>query len=120
MNKSQRQIRKSLKLLGIKRLHNFIRHNDIQDSNCKVVSFLKDALEEGRDLEEELLGRDDPVDNFMGSGYVLRVKPLGNNCFKIEIGYHAGGTTGDGGDWEVTFDDEGNVVNIIHGGFWIA
>lgn len=56
MNERQLQIRRSLAVLGLERLTNFIRADLTQASQVRAVEILKDALDRGEDLEAELLG----------------------------------------------------------------
>ena len=53
-------------------------------------------------------------------GYELSVKERGPSRYWIAFGCVVGPTAGDGGEWEVAFDEEGRVSEIIPGSRWIA
>ncbi|CUS04334.2 protein of unknown function [Candidatus Promineifilum breve] len=112
MNKRQLQIQRSLGALGIERLTNFINAEPVRESDVLAVRLLRDALDRGEDLEAELLGSTELSDFLDDSGYTFKVTRRSANRFRIALGYQAGPLAGDGGEWEVTFDDEGRVVNV--------
>jgi len=48
------------------------------------------------------------------------VTARGPNRFRIVLSYQAGPTAGDGGEWEVTFDEAGRVVAVAGRMRWIS
>jgi hypothetical protein len=45
---------------------------------------------------------------------------LPDSAFRISFGCQAGPLAGDGGEWEVVFDNRGNVCSLSGGHSWIS
>lgn len=110
--------RHALELLGRDRLLSFTR--SVSEGNCTAPKVLQDHLEEGEALESifELKPFLEGQDALYG--FQLSAVEIGDGHFAINLGCQAGPLAGDGGSWEVTFDDEGNVVDVTGGQTWIS
>jgi hypothetical protein len=102
------------RLQGIseKRIVSFLRH--IKDHDVTAIELINDELDKGHPLSEILSQREN------GYGYSFFAKKLSENKYIIEFGCQAGPLAGDGGEWEVTFDDQDNVVLCKGSNFWIS
>ena len=108
----ERQARRSLKVLGTERLVNFLRTAGAE-SEPVAVRLANEELDEGRSIETML---------FTGEvhGFSLVVKPITADRFTIGFGCTAGPNAGDGGEWEVSFDENDHVAELKGGVLWIA
>jgi len=120
MNQRQREIQRSLALLGNERLTTFICALAVRESRPLAVHLLKDALDQGENLEAALLGAIKlPVDR-NDEGFLLEVTQRSDNSYRIALGYIAGHLAGDGGEWQAVFDAEGRVVTVVEEQRWLA
>ena len=83
------------------------------DNEVLAVRLINEHLDKGRTLDEILL------DN-AGYGFLLSVERLSDAAFRISFGCQAGPLAGDGGVWNVAFDDRGNVSSLSGGLTWIS
>ena len=61
-----------------------------------------------------------PCAEFGLKSCVVGVRPSIDVHFLIEFGCLAGPLAGDGGEWEVRFDEEGGVDSVVPGVVWIS
>ena len=111
MNDRAKVAEHALRILGRDRFIAFIRAVR-NDTRCRAIKLMNEALDAGQPLEHKLLDGDD-------HGYTLSVTQLGPNRYRIRFGYVAGGTAGDGGQWDVTFDEDGSVLSAESGIAWL-
>lgn len=93
----------------------FFRAIPPEESSPGFVIIIKNDIESRENLDDIFCYGDG--DEF---GYRLEVTPTGDNQFQIEVGYLAGELCGDGGAWDVTFDNDGQVIKITGGLSWIS
>ena len=101
----------SLKRLGTERCAAFLRAAR-GDDRPLAVKFANEHLDAGGTIES-LFGAED-------SSYSLHVKRLGPLRFRIAFRCVPGPMVGDGGEWEVEFDDEGRVVTCFGDVLWMS
>ncbi len=53
-------------------------------------------------------------------GYTLEVEDQGEGRWRISFGCQAGPLAGDGGEWEVKFDGDGEVTEGWQPSMWIS
>jgi hypothetical protein len=108
----QAGIRVALKRLGQARLENFLRAIRSDGASCLAVRLINEELDQGKDPAAVLLDGDE-------YGYSLHVKGRGRR-FRIEFGCCPGPMLGDGGSWNVEFDQAGAVVRCEGDVMWMA
>lgn len=104
------QARRSLRLIGERRLTNFLRA--VRDDDCFAIKLINDALDEGKSLESELFTGDE-------FGFSLTVTGRGP-AFLIEFGCLAAPMAGDRGEWVVKFNADDSVKSVEAGAQWIS
>ena len=102
------------KYITNERIINFLRY--IRDHEGIIVSdsLIGDELDEWKSLSEMFKKNKD------GYGYFISVKKISYNTYNIEFGCQVGPTTGDGGDWVVSFDEKNNIVKCSSEGIWTS
>jgi hypothetical protein len=108
----ERKAKRSLKLLGENRFMAFIRGLS-KDKECLAVKLAQEELDAGHGLDDIFYTKSE-------YGFELSVNYLETDRFKIEFGCIAGPDAGDGGEWIVQFDSDGQVVSITDGIVWTA
>lgn len=112
-----RQLRKARKLLQDAQLIAVFRAAQ-QGTNPPVAAkIVCRALDEGIPLEQFVKGYDATHLHIMHMS--LRVTELAVRRFKVEFGF-AKGRAGDGGEWDVHFDENGALISIEGGCSWIC
>ncbi len=112
VNDRKHSARRALHSLGQDRFVAFIRAVRREQSPYAVM-MMNEALDSGEDAEETLLAGDE-------YGYNLYVRRVGPRRYRIDFGFLAGPTAGDGGEWEVQYDGEKRVVSAESDSFWIS
>ena len=103
--------RRALKLLGEERFSAFV-HAVGDDSPIIAVRRMREALDAGTALDAIFFTGDE-------FGFELSAASIGPNRFAIEFGCQAGPLAGDGGAWEVQYEADGSIPEIIPGDMWI-
>ncbi len=111
MNGREKQFVRALQRLGSGHFSNFLQA--VRTDGCTAVQTINEELGRGSSLESVFVTGEE-------FGYSLSVKRLSKGAFLISFGFQADPLAGDGGDWEVRFDEEGSVVSIVPGVFWIS
>ena len=83
------------------------------DGSCKAVGFVNEQLDNGEALEDIFFDGDE-------FGYRMSVKTSDHHRFSVEFGCLVAPLAGDGGTWEVEFDEMGAVVDATSAGGWIS
>lgn len=111
-NSRERKANKALDVLGRDRFAAFIRSLDM-NGGCRAVDLMQRALAEGSTPDQEF---------FTGEvcGFHLDVEFKGRDRVRIAFGCQAAPLAGDGGEWTVTFAEDGSVVKVSGGGTWIS
>ncbi len=78
-----------------------------------AVRLFNEELDQHRSLKE-LLSAD------ANNGFFLSVESVSGSCYRITFGCQVGPTTGDGGTWEIVFDDLGHPASVECVGQWIS
>ena len=112
MTSRERQARRAFSTLGEQRVLAFLRAVR-NDGSCKAVGFVNEHLDSGEALEDIFFDGDE-------FGYRMSVKTRGQHRFEVEFGCLVAPLAGDGGMWEVEFDESGAVAHVTSTGFWIS
>ncbi|WP_291988068.1 hypothetical protein [Luteitalea sp.] len=111
MNRRETQALASLKRLGADRFLTFLRVVE-PEAHCGAVRFFLEEPETGKTPEQVFVTGDD-------FGYSLHVRATADGEFRIAFGCDAGALCGDGGEWEMRFDQNGHAA-IVSAVFWIS
>ena len=112
MTPREREARRAFTTLGEQRVLAFLRAVR-NDGSCKAVGFVNEQLDNGEPLKDIFFDGDE-------FGYCMSVKTSGPLLFEVEFGCLVAPLAGDGGTWEVEFDETGAVVQATSTGFWIS
>ena len=112
MTSRERQARRAFSTLGEQRVLAFLRAVRT-DGSCKAVGFVNEQLDNGEPLEDIFFDGNE-------FGYRMSVKTRGPHLFEVEFGCLVAPLAGDGGMWEVEFDEVGAVAHVTATGFWIS
>lgn len=112
MNSREQNAAAARKRLDDARLIAFFRHV-VEEARLTAVRLINESLDEGLTLDDIFYDGEE-------NGYTLDVERRSDLEFVIEFGCVAGPTAGDGGKWEVEYDQEGNVVRAEPGDMWVA
>lgn len=112
MKPREREARRAFTTLGEQRVLAFLRAVRDQ-SSCIAVRLINEHLDNDEPLEAIFLDGDE-------FGYGTSVKPTDRNRFDVRFGCLVAPCAGDGGMWEVEFDESGAVVHVTSTGFWIS
>lgn len=107
---AERTDREALALLGEERFVAFIRHLREADRPLSI-GFMNERLDTGASMDDLF------VQGEFG-GYYLAAEELAQRRFRISFGYSAPPLAGDGGTWDVLFDEKGHVVDARDHG-WV-
>ena len=113
-----RQLTAARKLLSDAQLIAFLR---AVEADGKIVApriVLKPLRGALIDLDAIFKTLDPPLSGEMGLSVELKVKRLGPLTFQIKFGMHGGGV-GDGGEWRVRYNAQGEVEELEDGLMWI-
>lgn len=108
---TRKNVRKARRVIRDKQLTEFSR--SIRNGGVLAARLINDQLDQGESLDEIFYTGD-------GYGFSLDVKRQKGSSFAISFGCQAGPTSGDGGNWNVEFDDRGHVVSLQGGLSWIG
>ena len=112
-------IQNSLTKIGAKRFVNFIQYVK-HDDHVTSIQDVKKKLDSGTSIEDVLFEREQgALEEYGQGGYVLNIKLLDESSFRIDFGY-AFGTAGSGGEWDVSFNIEGSVIEVKGISIWNA
>ena len=111
MSVREKAVRKARSRISDKQLTEFFR--SIRNGGVLAARLINDQLDQGKSLDEIFYTGD-------GYGYSLDVKRLSGSRFAISFGCQAGPTAGDGGGWDVEFDEHGQVVAVDGGVLWVS
>ena len=112
MTPREREARRAFSTLGEQRVLAFLRA--VRDgSSCIAVRLVNEQLDNGERLEDIFFDGDQ-------YGYRMSVKTRGPHLFEVEFGCLVAPLAGDGGEWDVEFDEMGAVVRATGTGFWIS
>lgn len=112
MTARERQARRAFSTLGERRVLAFLRAVR-NDGSCKAVGFINEHLDNGEPIEEIFFDGDE-------FGYRMSVKTRRPHLFEVEFGCLVAPLAGDGGEWEVEFDEMGAVAQATATGFWLS
>ena len=112
MNDRTNEAEHALRILGRDRFEAFVRAIR-NDTRCTAVRLMNERLDAGTEPETVLLtgGR---------FGFSLAVSPLGPLRYRIAFGCLAAPLAGDGGEWDVEFDEQNGVLRVEPGISWMA
>jgi len=109
----RREKRRALARLGANCAIAFFRAARAELGGPKAIEMVNEALDEGQSLEQVLLSDD-------GAEYSFAVRGRGRK-FRIIFGWSDGrGLIGDGGQWDVEFDQRGQIATIQPDSVWIS
>ena len=111
MNGREKRFMRAIQRLGAERFISFVRA--VRADRCTAVELINEALDAGSTLESTFVTGNE-------FGYSISVKRLGKGRFLIGFGCQAGPLAGDGGEWEVRFDEHDAVASVVPGVFWIS
>ena len=111
MNRRETQALASLERLGADRFLTFLRVV-APEAHCGAVRFFLEELETGKTPEQVFVTGDD-------FGYSLHARAMADGEFRIAFGCDAGPLCGDGGEWEMQFDENGDAA-VVSAVFWIS
>jgi hypothetical protein len=104
--------RRAFEVLGEVRVLAFLRAIRDQKS-CVAARLVNEHLDNGEMLREIFV-------EDAQFGFRLAAEPRGPLLFEVDFGCSPGPFLGDGGEWEVEFDEAGAVVQATATGFWIS
>ncbi len=78
-----------------------------------AVTLINEALDQGKSLDSIFYSRP-------ANGYFLTVRREEGSAVNISFGCVAGPGAGDGGEWQVVFDDRGNITSASMVNSWIS
>lgn len=113
------EITKARKILGDKRLLNYLRFINEKGSkggfmfDVLAVKLINEKLDRGQSL-------DVLFDKESDFGYQLRVFKYNELHYRIEFGYLAGPMAGDGATWNVWFNPDESVSSAEMVSFWVS
>ena len=99
-------------LLGDERLLAFFRFIASEDE-AMAVSLVTSDQKEGSSIDDLFADEGD-------FGFTLQVEEISELIFEIYFGCIAGPDAGDGGQWTVTYDSDGNVVSAGGETMWMC
>jgi hypothetical protein len=109
-----REKRSAIVRLGARRAIAFFRAARAHPGCPKAVEMVNEALDEGRSVEQVLLSYDG------AASYSFAVRGRGRR-FRVIFGWSdARGLVGDGGQWDVEFDDDGRVTAFRLDSVWMS
>jgi len=111
LNGREERFVRSVRRIGPARIVSFLRA--VRGTGCTAVQLINEELDDGKTLESVFVTGDQ-------FGYSLSVKRLDEGAFLISFGCQAGPLAGDGGEWEVRFDENGAVMSTEPGTFWVS
>lgn len=112
MTPRERRARHAFDILGEPRVLAFLRA--IRDKSPSLASrYINEHLDARKTLEGIFFNGDH-------LGYSLSASPRAPQIFEVHFGYSPSAFVGDGGQWEVEFDESGSVVRTTNKGFWIS
>ena len=83
-------------------------HNDVL-----AAKLINQRLDDGQTLDQIFYTGED-------YGFLLSIERLPNSAFGISFSCLAGPLAGDGGEWQVVFDNSGKVRSISGGLLWVS
>lgn len=111
MNSRETQALASLKRLGTDRFMTFLRVVE-PEAHCGAVRFFLEELQTGKTAEQVFVTGDD-------FGYSLHARATAGGEFRIAFGCDAGPLCGDGGEWQMRFEENGDAA-VVSAVFWIS
>lgn len=107
----EEDIRQARKQISDTKLLAFIR--SVRNSNTHATRLLNEQLDNGASLDHIFY-------TGQKEGYCLSIRQTSPMAYSISLGCVAGPCAGDGGDWDVVFDESGAVSKVTGGASWIS
>lgn len=112
-----RQLTAARKLLSDAQLIAFLRAA-AKDDHVRAPRFICEQLNEGQSLEEIFDNAQAGREPHFAMHATLRVKRVTSLTYVIAVGL-GGGTVGDGGEWRVRYNAQGEVEELEDGLMWM-